>query len=137
MERNASLHPEPANAVVKKAQHGTAGVDDVRGEGGIGIEQAGQKASIAVSQHQCVACTGQVCELGIPAPAKPGSKAQIFKPSIGPGDAIEVYAHRAKGKKANGVSNAASAAMRKCSGDRWVLRASRAKSNPLLSRAAR
>jgi len=40
-------------------------------------------------------------------------------------------------KKASGVSSAASAAIRKYSGERWELRVSRAKSSPLLRSPAR
>ena len=36
------------NAAIEKPQHGGAGVDDIHGEGGIGRQQAGQEASIAI-----------------------------------------------------------------------------------------
>ena len=65
MQANAltSLPPGPANAAVENPQHGIAGVDDIRGEGGMGGQQARQKAPIPVSQQQCMARAGQMDQL--------------------------------------------------------------------------
>ena len=132
----AGLRAATANATIENPEHGFAGVDDIRGEGGIFCQQARQEASIPIAQKQRVARAGQMDKLSITAAPEPGAEAHVFQPSIGAGNAIEVR-HRAKGKKANGVSRAASAAMRRCRGERCELRASRAKSSPLLRRAAR
>jgi len=75
-------------------------------------------------------------KLGITAAPERGAEAHVFQPSIKTGNRVEV-SHRAKGRKASGVSRAASAAMRKCRGERCELRASSTKSSPLLRKPAR
>ena len=140
MQANALVDLGLAQATVEKREHGMAGVDDIRSQGGIGGQQTGQKASVAISQQEGVAGAGEMGELGIAAAGEPGPKTDVFEPPIGAGDAIEVgigSTHRAKGNRANGVSRAASAAMRRCRGESWELRASRVKSRPLLTIAAR
>jgi len=44
----AGLGTGAPDAAIEKSQHGVAGVDDIHGEGGIGRQQAGQEASIAI-----------------------------------------------------------------------------------------
>ena len=132
----AGLGAATANATIENPEHSMAGVDDIRGEGGIFCQKARQEASIPIAQKQRVARAGQMGKLSITAAPEPGAEAHVFQPSIRTGNGVEV-SHRAKGKKANGVSRAASAAMRRCRGERCELRTSITKSSPLLRRAAR
>jgi hypothetical protein len=65
MQANAltSLLPGPANAAVENPQHGMAGVDDIRGEGGMAGQQARQKSPIPVSQQQDMTRSCQMNQL--------------------------------------------------------------------------
>jgi hypothetical protein len=50
MQANALAVLGLAKATLEEHEHGTAGVDDIRGHGRIGCQQAGEKAPIPVSQ---------------------------------------------------------------------------------------
>ena len=53
-------------------------------------QQARQEASIPIAQKQRVAGAGQVHQLRATAAPEPGPKAQVFEPSIGAGNGIEI-----------------------------------------------
>ena len=57
---------------------------------GFDCQQSRQKASVPIAQEQGVARAGQMRELGTTAAPEPGPEAQVFQPSVGAGDAIEV-----------------------------------------------
>ncbi len=86
----ASLGPGALNAAIENPQHGLAGVDDIRGQGDIRCQQAGQETSIAIAQKQRVPGAGHVYKLGVTAASEPGSKAQVFEPSVSASDGIEI-----------------------------------------------
>jgi hypothetical protein len=54
MQTNAlsGLGARAANAAIEYAQHGAAGVDNVRGKGGIGCQQTGKEAPIAIAEEE-------------------------------------------------------------------------------------
>ncbi len=140
MQANALVVFGLANALFEKSEHGLAGVDNIRGQGGTGFEETGEKSPVSVSQHESMACAGEAGQLGGPAAGQVGPEAEVLKPAIGSCYAIEGdlwRAHRAKGSKAIGVSRAISAAMRRCKGEKRELRASRANRSALLTVAAR
>ncbi len=60
MQANALVVSGLANALFEKSEHGLAGVDNIRGQGGIGGEETGEKAPVSVSQHKSMACAGEV-----------------------------------------------------------------------------
>ena len=86
----AGLGARAANAAIENAQHRLAGVDNVRSEGGIGCQQTGQEASIAIAEEERMPGAGQMFKLGVTAALEPGPKAQVFEPSVGAGDGIEI-----------------------------------------------
>src|ERR1700760_3629142 len=136
VQANTWMEPGLPQAAVEKREHGLAGIDDIRSQGGIGRQQMGQKASIAIAQQKGAPRAGEMDKLGTSATGEPWPKTYVLQPAIRAGHTIEVgmgNTHRANGNKANGVRRAASAAMRKCRGERWELRASRTKSSPPLT----
>ena len=104
---------------------------------GLAASRRARKRPSPSPNSKGVAGAGEMGELGTPAAGEPWPKTDVLEPAIGAGNAIEVgslgSSSPGKGNRANGVSRAASAAMRRCRGERWELRASRAKSSPLLT----
>jgi hypothetical protein len=56
----AGLGAGALNSAIENPQHGAAGVDYIRGEGGIGCQHARQEASIPIAQEERMLRTGQM-----------------------------------------------------------------------------
>ena len=104
----------------EETEHGGAAVDRVGVETGVGGEQAGEEAAVAVTENQGGAAVGELGEEVIPTASERGAEGEVFEPAVGAGDEVKVGGglfgfHRRKGSKRMGVSKARSAAAR-----RWV-----------------
>jgi hypothetical protein len=77
-------------ALVKELEHGGAGVDCVCVEVGVGGEEAGEEATVAVAEDQGAAAVEETGEEVVAGAFEGSGEGEVFEPAVGAGDAIEV-----------------------------------------------
>ena len=127
-----------AGATDQCLEHGGAGIDGVDVDAGVGAEQAGGEAAVAVAEDESAAGGGELIEEGESGSGEERAEGDPLHPTIEAGEGIEVggRGHLTMSRRA-GVRRARSAAARRVKGVRRARKASRRARRSAAAAAAR